>query len=312
MFDDAQFSIIPHLRPGSGATRHADLLRAAMAHDRQRPFEKTPIAGLHRVAFRVPYDRRKLGPSIARKALEPQPPLDVAPSPQVHAGPVAGAAGAAVHRPLILRSGFSATIGRNARSTPANAAVKPADPVVGPGLYSPGVPMSRQRAFGDFDESIPGGFGLGARSGFASVHDEMDAAGSVAELERAGLVRAPSAQHLRGAKFGPPPADGKSRPNGPLDASTATPMDVAPGRYNSFEAFVATRPHLPRADLLGRPPARDERDNVGPSTYEPHAPIGYASGAPRQTTPAGSGGLRYSFSRARLVRSASGQSGADG
>ena len=190
-------------------------------------------------------------------------------------------------------------MGRTSRDAPANAAVTPSDPVMGPGRYKPGVPISRlQREWGDFDASTPGGFGRGPRiSGYASAHDEVEASGPFpAQTGELAAKKKPEARLTPGGKIHPPPRNGRARTRGPLDASSATSPDVAPGTYNAPEAFrhavVARAPH---ASVLGRPPVRRDLETLGPTTYDPFAPLGFAGGH-RETTPAGAGGLHYSFS----------------
>ena len=304
-FNEAQFSMIPRLLPGRAGehgVRHGELLRKAMGEDRQRPLSRgPPISGMNRVAFRTPFDKRRLGPSIARPslALGPQPgptPLDVAPSPQTHAAPVAGVTRGSLDRPLYWRSKGSraATLGRTSRNQPANAAVQQPDPRLGPGCYTTRNWGAKQREFGDFDESMPGGFGRGSRTSFKSAQTESDEQGPV-DLMTCSFDVVPAAA-VRGGRFLPVPERGPTRPNGPLDGATSTSEEVAPGTYRANQAYDrSTRPHTASASLVGRPKESAERNNLGPTTYNPFSPFGTAD-APRETTPAGSGGLRYSFS----------------
>ena len=292
-FDNGQYAINPRCLRLANARCTAAVLRRP---DPQREKALPP-------AFLSLYDGRRIGPKMAlsRRASALDAALDAAPGPQLHAAPVAGRANRPLHRP-----GSSAFISKLTRAAPVNAAEQKPRPRLGPGTYSPPVPMSRlQRAFGDWDPTIPGGFGRAARSGAAPRQDEEAEQPGRADPEEEVAPRVPTTLAYRGPRFGVPSG---RRQKGALDALASTPVGVGPGTYHSSESFMkAVAAHTPHAAVIGKdhlPPTASgsTSQTIGPSTYDPFAPLG-APGA-RETTPSGSGGLHYSFSAASFFTKA--------
>lgn len=305
-FDESAFATAG--RRASVATSGLDaaaILREALANDRQRPWSRENYAiskghrvdGVsipnHRTAFRTPYDGRKLGPSLgSRGERQQQAQRSESPGPLETAEAVAGAAG----RPIPRASGRAFVVERTLRDAPTiGAPARDFSSHRGPGSYNPKVRQVSshvERAFAPWDRSM----GRTERSTFGGGDEQL--VSSEFELSSQPGASSNIGNSLAGGRFRVLSENKHAKSGacaGPLEASSSTSADVGPGKYNpAHSELKATWPHAPRAAILGRSLTQPPNSNLGPSTYDPFAPFG--SQKPRETTPAGAGGLRYSFS----------------
>ena len=185
---------------------------------------------------------------------------------------------------------------RTSRDAPANAAVASRSASsLGPGSYNPAcrlISSHVERAFGDWDATMPAnvGFGLGERSDSTGSIKGASTGDRAADLYP--VVTHQIGMGLPGGRFRVLPE--QERYDGPLQPSGGTAENIGPGTYATHRSLHYMERHAPHASIVGRPRVETHASTLGPSTYEPYAPLGHA--IPRETTPGGAGGLRYSFS----------------